>query len=128
MTQERISLGEEGEEETVKYLRRRGYNILEKNYRCELGEIDIIAREKNYLAFIEVKTRESLSYGLPQLAVGKRKQRQISRVALYYLTEQGLLGKADCRFDVVAVTKSDKGEQIELIKDAFRLEGGHYAF
>ncbi|MEW5766888.1 MAG: YraN family protein [bacterium] len=128
MSQEGIALGEEGEEETVTYLKKRGYTILEKNYRCELGEIDIIAREKNYMAFIEVKTRESLSYGLPQLAVGKRKQRQISRVALYYLTEQGLLGKADCRFDVVAVTKSDKGEQIELIKDAFRLEGSHYTF
>lgn len=115
----RIELGRTGEALASKYLRRHGYKIIEQNHKTRSGEIDIIAKNKEVLAFIEVKTRKTLDYGLPQEAVDIRKQRQISRVALEYLARKNIQD-VDCRFDIVAITwlKNQK-PQIELIKDAF---------
>ncbi|MFH1563012.1 MAG: YraN family protein [Nitrospirota bacterium] len=115
----RIELGKAGEALALKYLRRHGYKIIEQNYKTRSGEIDIIAKNKDVLAFIEVKTRKSLEYGLPQEAVDIRKQRQISKVALEYLARMNGQ-EIDCRFDIVAITwlKNQK-PQIELLKDAF---------
>ncbi len=115
----RIELGKTGEALALKYLRRHGYKIIEQNYKTHSGEIDIIAKNKDVLAFIEVKTRQSLEYGLPQEAVDTRKQRQISRVALEYLASKNIQD-VDCRFDIVAITwLKDQKPQIELLKDAF---------
>ena len=86
-----------------------------------MGEMDIIAKEKDTLAFIEVKTRTSTTFGPPQLAVNSSKQRQLSKVALYFLKEKGI-EDAKARFDVVAILLRSKGEEIELIKDAFELK------
>ena len=79
--------GELGEEMAADFLTARGYRILERNFRCKGGEIDIIARapEDKSLVFIEVKTRRGLSYGVPQLAVTPFKQRQISKASLTWL-------------------------------------------
>jgi len=85
-----------------------------------MGEMDIIAREKDTLAFIEVKTRTSTIFGPPQLAVNLTKQMQLSKVALYFLKEKKL-EDVKARFDVVAILLGPKGEEIELIKDAFDL-------
>jgi len=85
-----------------------------------MGEMDIIAREKDTLAFIEVKTRTSTTFGPPQLAVNQTKQMQLSKVALSFLKEKRLEG-AKARFDVVAILLGPRGEEIELIKDAFDL-------
>jgi putative endonuclease len=85
-----------------------------------MGEMDIIAREKDTLAFIEVKTRTTTEFGPPQLAVTSSKQRQLSKVALNYLKEKKL-EDVKARFDVVAILLVQKGEEIELIKDAFEL-------
>jgi len=105
-------------------LRRRGYRILERNFRCRLGEIDLVAREKGELVFIEVKTRTSTHFGLPQEAVNWHKQRRLSRLAQFYLASRGLT-EMNCRFDVVAVLLTDGGKpQVEIIKDAFPLLGG----
>ena len=82
--------------------------------------MDIIAKEKDTLAFIEVKTRTSTTFGPPQLAVNAAKQRQLSKVALNYLKEKKL-EDIKARFDVVAILLGQKGEEIELIRDAFDL-------
>jgi len=114
-------LGKKGEELALRFLKKKGYRIIEKNYICKMGEMDIIAREKDTLVFIEVKTRTSMFFGPPQLAVNFSKQRQLSKVALNYLKEKNL-GDVKARFDVVAILIGQKGEEVELIKDAFDLQ------
>ncbi|OGP56570.1 MAG: YraN family protein [Deltaproteobacteria bacterium RBG_13_52_11b] len=111
-------LGKKGEELALRYLRKNGYRIFERNYVCKMGEIDIIAKEKDTLAFIEVKTRTSTAFGPPQLAVNSAKQMQLSKVALCFLKEK-CLEDVKARFDVVAILLGPKGPEIELIRDAF---------
>ncbi len=114
-------LGKQGEEIAIRFLKKKGYRILLRNYVCKMGEMDIIAREKETLVFVEVKTRTSTEFGPPQLAVNSRKQRQLSKVALNYLNEKRLKD-VKARFDVVAILLRQKGEEIELIRDAFDLQ------
>ena len=114
-------LGKKGEEVALRFLKKNGYKIIEKNYVCKMGEMDIIAREKDTLVFVEVKTRTSMVFGPPQLAVNSTKQMQLSKVALYFLKEKRL-EEVKARFDVVAVLLRPRGDEIELIKDAFDLK------
>ena len=114
-------LGKKGEEVALRFLKKNGYKIIEKNYVCKMGEMDIIAREKDTLVFVEVKTRTSMAFGPPQLAVNSTKQMQLSKVALYFLKEKHL-EEVKARFDVVAVLLRPRGDEIELIKDAFDLK------
>jgi len=120
MTQERRSLGKKGEELAILHLRDLKYKILERNFKCPLGEIDIIAREKNTLVFIEVKTRATRDFGGPAAAVHERKQRQLSKVALTYLNQKKLF-HVPARFDVVAVELLPPSPRIEVIRNAFEL-------
>lgn len=78
-------LGNAGEKIAKIYLERNKYKILETNFRCKQGEIDIIAKDKKELVFIEVKTRKSIKYGLPAEAVNQVKQKHISKTAEYYI-------------------------------------------
>ena len=112
--------GKRGEELAAAYLAEAGYRIVERNYRCLFGEIDIVAWEGETLVFAEVKSRRSEAYGTPQLAVGHEKQKKISRIALHYLSEKRLC-RSPARFDVVAVMLLSQGPRIELIRDAFEL-------
>jgi putative endonuclease len=114
-----MTLGEKGEGLAVKFLKKKGYKIVERNYRTPLGEIDIIAYDGETLAFIEVKTRESISYGQPYEAVNFFKRRKISHVALLYLKK--LKEVPPCRFDVVSIHYKDGKPELELIKDAFEV-------
>jgi len=118
---EKKELGKKGEEVAIRFLKKSGYRILSRNYVCKLGEIDVIAKEKDTLVFVEVKTRTSTTFGPPQLAVNPTKQMQLSKVALSFLKEKQL-EDAKARFDVVAILLRSKGEEIELIKDAFDLK------
>jgi len=111
-------LGKKGEDLALRYLKKNGYRIFERNYVCKLGEVDIIAREKDTLAFIEVKTRTSTAFGPPQLAVNAAKQMQLSKVAQYFLKEK-CLEDVKARFDVVGIVLGPRGPEIELIRDAF---------
>ena len=117
---ETATTGRLGETLAAEYLVRQGYEILEKNYRRTFGEIDIVARERGMLVFIEVKTRHSSAYGAPVEAVDAKKQRQLSRIAQEYLLK-GQLGDMVARFDVIGVTLDphNRPTQIELIKNAF---------
>ena len=112
--------GARGENLAAWFLKQNGYKIIEQNYRNRMGEIDIIAREKKTIVFVEVKSRKSIRYGSPKLAVTLKKQRKISMVALYYLkaTKQS---DAKARFDVVAITSNHDEPQIEIVKNAFDL-------
>jgi len=116
----RMRTGKRGEELATAYLTEAGYHIVERNYRCHFGEIDIVAEEGETLVFIEVKSRRSVAYGEPQLAVGHQKQKKISRIAMHYLQERRLYHRL-ARFDVVAVKLLPSGDQIEIIRNAFEL-------
>src|ERR1041385_115451 len=93
-------LGARGEKAAARYLRRHGYKILLKNFRSGKAEVDIVARQKDWLVFVEVKTRKTEEFGLPSEAVQREKQRNLSKAALDYLR---LLGnpKIHFRFDIV---------------------------
>lgn len=120
MTRNRLALGKKGEELAAAKLTAMKYRILERNYRCPLGEMDIIAREKGSLVFVEVKTRATRDFGGPAAAVHEKKQRQLSRVALLYLNHKKIRG-GPARFDVVAVDLSGFEPKIEVIQNAFDL-------
>ena len=120
MTRERLSLGKKGEDLAIAQLRALKYKILERNFKCALGEIDIIARERDTLVFVEVKTRRTRDFGGPAAAVNARKQRQLSRVALTYLNMKKL-PQMPARFDVVAVELIPPAPHIEVLRDAFEL-------
>ena len=114
--------GQQGEQAAADYLLRSGYKILERNFRSRGGEVDIVARDRQgCIAFVEVKTRRSLAYGLPQQAVTTRKQRQISKGALSWLS-RNRLHNSSARFDVIAVLLQNGAEpQLEHIINAFDL-------
>ena len=115
-----IELGNTGEELAVAHLRKNHYKIIERNYRCRFGEVDIVALDKKVLVFIEVKTRSSRRFGSPQTGVTPRKQRQLSKVALSYLQKHNSFNR-EARFDVVAVEMQTKQKQIEIIRNAFEV-------
>jgi len=115
-------LGARGEDLAVQYLKKKGFKVIERNYHCSAGEIDLIAREKNTLVFIEIKARSSSEFGLPQDAVDRFKQRKMIEVARYYLAEHHLTEDIPARFDVVAIHLTPAAPQIELIRDAFQGE------
>jgi len=115
--------GNLGEDIAANYLTARGYRILGRNFRCKGGEVDIIARDPGdkSLVFIEVKARRGLTYGVPQLAVTPFKQRQISKAALTWLS-QNRLHDTNARFDVIAILLAPDGRhQVEHIVNAFEL-------
>lgn len=95
-------VGKFGEDEAVKYLEQKGYKILDRNFSCKRGEIDIIALDKDEIVFIEIKARISLKYGLPSEAVTKNKLKHIYKTAEYYLYTRNLLNE-NTRIDVIEV-------------------------
>ena len=96
---------------------------MERGYRSPYGEIDIIAYDKEVLVFVEVKTRRSSEFGLPEESINWRKQQRIGKISQHYLHHHKLQG-VDCRYDVVSIDLSSPGkERVSLIKDAFQLSG-----
>lgn len=117
-------IGLKGEEIAIQFLIDKKYSILDKNYRfSRFGEIDIIARDKEYLCFIEVKTRSSRTFGYPSEAVTYKKQQNIIRLAKTYIKKNNF-NKENIRFDVIDIMISKKNncvkvESVNLIKNAF---------
>lgn len=103
------------EERAARWMESRGIRILEKNFRCRQGEIDLIARDGKYLVFVEVKYRKNSASGYPAEAVDVRKQRRIADTALYYCYTHKIPESQPCRFDVASIC----GDRIEYIKNAF---------
>ena len=115
------SLGNVGESIAATFLKGAGFSIVERNFRCVCGELDIIARDGRTIVFIEVKCRNNEIYGPPQLAVTPFKQRQISKAALVWLSKRRLYD-AEARFDVVAIVLHEHAlPEIEHIRNAFDL-------
>ena len=114
MTYNKRQIGTEKEKLAGAYLEKNGYEIIEYNFRCRQGEIDIIAKDGEYLVFCEVKYRSGTKAGNPLEAVDYKKQRVISRCAFFYITRKHW-EYLPCRFDVISVTDSE----IQVVKNAF---------
>jgi putative endonuclease len=116
-------LGAFGEDMACKYLSDCGYRVIERNFSCRAGEIDIIAINGETVVFIEVNTRSGDKYGLPAEAVSRAKQQKIVKTALYYMQGRSLLDYM-CRFDVMEILVDDENNhRINLITDAFQYSG-----
>lgn len=120
MTQARLSLGRHGEELAVRHLEAHGFTVLARNHRTPVGELDIVARDRRHLLFVEVKTRRGTAFGAPAEAVGAHKQRQIVRAAQWYLASRNFSGLQP-RFDVIAVIVGSSEPAITHIPNAFGL-------
>lgn len=107
-------LGVSGETLACNYLKKKGYKLIERNYKNKIGEIDIIASKKNMIVFVEVKTRETTMFGNPSEAVDYHKQNKIRKVSKRFLQENKLTD-VPCRFDVIEVV----GDKINHIENAF---------
>lgn len=103
------------EEKAAEYLKQKGYRILKQNFYSRYGEIDIIAKDRDYLVFVEVKYRRNKRAGHPLEAVDLRKQRRICRTADWFLCRYGYKEGCPCRFDVIGITE----EGITHIENAF---------
>lgn len=115
-------IGYYGETLATEYLLNLGYKLLEKNFKCKLGEIDIICLDKEYIVFIEVKTRYNNHYGSPSESVNIKKQFKIFKTAQYYILKEQLFN-SNFRFDVIEVLLNLDNETpfINLLKDAFQI-------
>jgi len=110
--------GKKGEIIVCNFLKKKKFKILQMNYKNKVGEIDIVAKQKDYIVFVEVKTRTSRAFGDPTEAVDEKKQFKIRQVAELYLLEKKLTEKP-CRFDVVAIIDNEGDIEIRHIEDAF---------
>jgi putative endonuclease len=120
LTRERLEIGKRGEDLALKRLKKMGYKKIIRNYRCPLGEVDLIAEDSGTLVFIEIKTRSGRSVGYAKEAVDARKRRQLSKVALAYMKSNDCF-ETSARFDVVAISLWGDKPRIEVIKNAFDL-------
>jgi putative endonuclease len=112
--------GEEGERIAERYLSRKGYRVVERNYRCPLGEVDLILLDRRVIVFVEVKTRRHARFGIPLESVHPRKQKKMIKVALWFLSEHKLHHR-DARFDVVGIAFGGKDPVVEHIENAFEV-------
>ena len=110
-------LGKKGEQLAVDFLVENGYDIVERNYRFNKAEVDIIAQKKDILAIIEVKTRSTADFGNPQDFVKPKQIQQLVKAMDFYITDNDL--DVELRFDIVAIIKNKLGTKIEHLKDAF---------
>lgn len=114
---EHNELGKLGEELAVEFLQKNNYAILETNWTFQKAEIDIIAQKENVLVIVEVKTRSSLEFGLPQDFVKPKKIQLLVKAVNEYIISNDL--EVEARFDIIAIYKDDKSYKIEHIEDAF---------
>jgi putative endonuclease len=112
-----LETGKMGERAAADLLRSKGFEILATNYRFKKTEIDIIARKAKLLVFVEVKTRSTVKFGMPEEFVDKKKQSCMAQAAAYYLEQNQIEG--EIRFDIIAIHKTLRGMQLHHIEDAF---------
>ena len=110
-----IAYGQRGEDLAAQWYVRNGYTVVARNWRCAIGEIDLLARRGATLVVCEVKTRRSDAFGVPALAVGPAKQQRLRRLATAWLAEHRVGRRVNVRFDVVAVT----ADVVDVYENAF---------
>ena len=116
----KLILGKEGERVAELYLKNKGYKLVERNYRCSAGELDLIVLDRRVVVFVEVKTRSGHGFGSPLEAVEFHKQRKMIQAAQYFLSEKRL-HQRDARFDVVGISWPGREPVVEHIENAFEL-------
>jgi len=119
VSKSRINLGKHGENLAADFLEKKGFQIIVRNYRQKTGEVDIIAKDREILVFIEVKTRSSLLFGQPFEAVTAPKQKQLNHIALDYMTRNKIKNQA-ARFDVISILiEKNKQPEIKHLQNCF---------
>lgn len=113
-------LGQEGERIAESYLRKKGYRVVERNYRCPVGELDLILLDRRVVVFVEVKTRTDDRFGAPLESVGPRKQQKMIKTALFFLSRHRLYNR-DARFDVVGISYQGGEPMVEHVENAFEI-------
>jgi putative endonuclease len=113
-------LGQEGERIAERFLLKKGYQLVQRNYRCALGELDLVVLDRRVVVFVEVKTRTGQGFGTPFEAVEFRKQRKMIQAAQCFLAQNGLQQR-DARFDVVGISWPGSEPRVEHIENAFEL-------
>jgi len=113
-------LGREGEKIAEQYLKKKGYKLVARNYRCSVGEIDLIVLDRRVIVFVEVKTRTGNGFGTPLEAVEFKKQRKMIQAAQYFLSAKKL-NERDARFDVVGISWPQREPLVEHVENAFEL-------
>jgi putative endonuclease len=116
------ALGKHAEDEACEFLQAKGFQLLERNYRCYHGEIDLIMRDKHHIVFVEVRSRRSILYGNAFESITRHKMRKLIKTASHFLQMRAYLNKVDSRFDVVAIHPIAGKKQLEWIRDAFTVE------
>jgi len=110
--------GEAAETVALQYLEKQGLHLIERNFHCKLGELDLIMRDGTHLVFIEVRARRNTRYGRPAETVAYRKQQRLLRSAAFYLQRRRL--DLPCRFDIIGLSGDSDSVKVEWIKDAFQ--------
>ena len=119
----KLFTGKKGEDFAECYLKKKGFKTLFRNFKTELGEIDLISLDQETVVFVEVKTSSSMEFGSPEARVNHRKQRQIIKVAQSFLKMQ-CKTNTDCRFDVISVLlNANREPSIEHFENAFEVHG-----
>ncbi|MBE9539452.1 MAG: YraN family protein [Proteobacteria bacterium] len=112
--------GKNAENTACQYLQQQGLKLIERNYFCPRGEIDLIMRDATSIIFIEVRYRRNIRFGSGAESVDRRKQEKLLATAAHYLQNHPKAAKGACRFDVVSLTGQDDQQKIEWINDAFQ--------
>jgi putative endonuclease len=115
---QRQIFGQEGERIAERYLSKKGYRLVERNYRCPVGEVDLIVLDRRVIVFVEVKTRRHERFGVPLESVHTRKQQKMIKAALWFLSDHKL-HERDARFDVVGISFGGQEPVVEHIENAF---------
>ena len=118
MENQKQILGKEGERIAENYLKKKGYRVVERNYRCPVGELDLIVLDRRVIVFVEVKTRSDDRFGVPLESVHRRKQQKMMKAALFFLS-QHRLDHREARFDVIGISLRDREPVVEHIQNAF---------
>jgi putative endonuclease len=123
---DRIAIGQSWENEAESFLKKNGLKSLKRNYRCRMGEIDLVMRDRECLVFAEVRFRKSGSYGTGAASITHAKRQKLIRTAAYFLRTEGVSSHQPCRFDVVSIGQSANADnssfEIEWIRNAFQAD------
>lgn len=119
-------IGAEAEQDACRYLMNKGYGLLEKNYRCYHGEIDLIMQDENCIVFVEVRYRHRVDYGNAFDSITPTKKRRLYKTAKHYLQAKKCLYKLNSRFDVIAIHPRAGKLMLEWIKNAFTIDGNYF--